>query len=155
VLYPLSYEGETSMVSPGCSGRARRYHAAVVGRTVLVIDDDPVIVELLRVNFELEGFSVICAAGGEEGLALARSDGPDVVVSDVMMPEVSGLDVLTTLKAEPATSRLPVLLLSARAQSDDVERGLELGADGYVTKPFDPAELVTQVSDLADRARGS
>jgi DNA-binding response OmpR family regulator len=121
--------------------------------TVLVIDDDPVIVKLLRVNFELEGFNVISAADGREGVEMARAERPDVVVSDIMMPVMNGLELVSTLKSDPDTADLPVLLLSAKAQMADVQRGFELGADDYVTKPFDPIELIDKVTALAAAAR--
>jgi DNA-binding response OmpR family regulator len=120
---------------------------------LLVIDDDPVIVELLRVNFEIEGFEVLTAADGEEGLERARADHPDLVLSDIMMPRLDGLQLLTELRADPATSRLPVVLLSAKAQNTEVERGLALGADDYVTKPFDPMELLDRVNAILDKHR--
>jgi DNA-binding response OmpR family regulator len=120
---------------------------------LLVIDDDPVIVELLRVNFEIEGFEVLIAADGEEGLQRARADHPDLVLSDIMMPRLDGLQLLTELRADPATSRLPVVLLSAKAQNAEVERGLALGADDYVTKPFDPMELLDRVNAILDKHR--
>ena len=121
--------------------------------TVLVIDDDPVIVKLLRVNFELEGFNVISAGDGREGLEKARNERPDVVISDIMMPTMNGLELVSTLKSDPNTADLPVLLLSAKAQLADVQRGFELGADDYVTKPFDPIELIDKVTALAAAAR--
>src|SRR5437764_10596678 len=109
--------------------------------TVLVVDDDPVILQLLQVNFELEGFGVITAMDGESGLAMAKTERPDVVLSDIMMPRMDGLELVTALRADPTTADLPVILLTAKAQIGDVERGLELGANDYVTKPFDPIEL--------------
>ena len=121
--------------------------------TVLVIDDDPVIVKLLRVNFELEGFNVISAGDGREGVEMVRAERPDVVVSDIMMPTMNGLELVSTLKSDPSTADLPVLLLSAKAQMADVQRGFELGADDYVTKPFDPIELIDEVTALAAAAR--
>jgi DNA-binding response OmpR family regulator len=118
---------------------------------VLVIDDDPVILKLLEVNFELEGFTVLTAVDGEVGLALATAEQPDIVVSDVMMPNMSGLELATALKADPATAAIPVVLLSAKAQVHDVRAGMDAGADDYVTKPFEPLELVARVTALLDR----
>jgi DNA-binding response OmpR family regulator len=120
---------------------------------VLVIDDDPVIVELLRVNFEIEGFEVLSAGDGREGYDRARSDRPDVVLSDIMMPRFDGLQLLTKLKRDPITRALPVILLSAKAQNAEVQQGLDLGADDYVTKPFDPLELIDRVNAVLARAR--
>jgi DNA-binding response OmpR family regulator len=121
--------------------------------TVLVIDDDPVIVKLLRVNFELEGFTVITASDGQEGVERAKTDRPDVVISDIMMPAMNGLELVSALKSDANTADLPVLLLSAKAQMADVQRGFELGADDYVTKPFDPIELIDKVTALAAARR--
>ena len=120
---------------------------------VLVVDDDPVIVQLLRVNFEIEGFEVVSAGDGREGLERARVDRPDVILSDIMMPRVDGLELLTHLKHHPQTQALPVILLSAKAQNADVQHGLDLGADDYVTKPFDPLELIDRVNAVLARAR--
>jgi len=121
--------------------------------TVLVIDDDPVIVELLRVNFEIEGFEVVVAADGPEGLARAASAQPDVILSDIMMPRMDGLEVVTTLKTGAATRHIPVILLSAKAQNAEVQQGLDAGADDYVTKPFDPLELIDRVNAVVAKAR--
>ena len=121
--------------------------------TVLVIDDDPVILELLRVNFEIEGFDVITATDGEEGLARAHADKPDVVISDVMMPRRDGLGVLSELKGDPATEALPVILLSAKAQKSEIQHGLEMGADDYITKPFDPIQLIDRLNAVVDKSR--
>ena len=121
--------------------------------TVLVIDDDPVILELLRVNFEIEGFDVICATDGEEGLRRAQADRPDVVISDIMMPRRDGLQLLADLKADPQTEDLPVILLSAKAQKVEVQHGLDMGADDYITKPFDPLELIDRLNAVMARPR--
>jgi DNA-binding response OmpR family regulator len=121
--------------------------------TVLVIDDDPVILELLRVNFEIEGLDVICAADGEEGFRVARAEQPDIVISDIMMPKRDGLQLLADLKADPSTSGLPVILLSAKAQKVEVQHGLDMGADDYITKPFDPLELIDRVNAVMARPR--
>ena len=121
--------------------------------SVLVVDDDPVILRLLQVNFELEGIDVVTAVDGEEGLKLAHSDPPDLVISDIMMPKVNGLELLAALRSSPGTAAMPVILLSAKAQVADVQRGLELGADDYVTKPFDPLELIERVYKVLAKSR--
>ena len=120
---------------------------------VLVIDDDPVIVELLRVNFEIEGFGVVTAADGREGFERAVADRPDVVLSDIMMPRFDGLQLLSRLKTDVATKSLPVILLSAKAQNAEVQQGLDMGADDYVTKPFDPLELIDRVNAVLAKSR--
>ena len=121
--------------------------------TVLVVDDDPVILKLLEVNFEMEGFAVLIAHDGEEGIEVARTGKPDVIVSDIMMPKVSGLELVTALKGDPCTSKIPIILLSAKAQNADVRSGLDAGADDYVTKPFEPLDLVDRVNKLLDGRR--
>ena len=121
--------------------------------SVLVVDDDPVILRLLQVNFELEGIDVVTAVDGEEGLKMAQSDRPDLVISDIMMPKVNGLELLAALRSSPDTASLPVILLSAKAQVADVQRGLELGADDYVTKPFDPLELIDRIYKVLAKSR--
>jgi len=118
--------------------------------TVLVVDDDPVILKLLEVNFEMEGFTVLVAHDGEEGIEVARSNQPDVVVSDIMMPKKSGLELVVALKGDTSTSEIPIILLSAKAQNADVRTGLEAGADDYVTKPFEPLDLVDRVNRLLE-----
>ena len=115
---------------------------------MLVVDDDPVILKLLQVNFEMEGFDVLTATDGVDGLRAARDELPDVVVSDVMMPGMNGLELVTALGADDRTGDIPVMLLSARAQAADVAAGLEAGAHDYVTKPFEPLELVDRVHQL-------
>jgi len=117
------------------------------GPTVLVVDDDPVIVKLLQVNFEMEGYEVITASDGEEGLQRARESMPDVMLLDVMMPKINGLQVASTLKGDATTAGIPIVLLSAKAQAADVQAGKAV-ADEYITKPFDPLELLDRVSKL-------
>jgi DNA-binding response OmpR family regulator len=119
-----------------------------VAATILVVDDDPVILQLLEVAFEMDGFAVLTAADGEEGVRRARDDRPDAIVSDVMMPKLSGLDLVKALKADPDTASIPIVLLTAKAQQADVAAGLEIGADEYVTKPFEPLDLVERVNRL-------
>jgi DNA-binding response OmpR family regulator len=119
--------------------------------TVLVVDDDPVILKLLEVNFEMEGFSVVRAADGAEGLERAREVLPDIVVLDVMMPRMTGYEVAKALREDENTAHIPIIFVTARAQSSDVERGMELGVDDYVTKPFDPLDLIARVNVLLAR----
>ena len=119
--------------------------------TVLVVEDDPTILNLLEVNFEMEGFIVLRAEDGEQGLAMALEQRPDVIVSDVMMPKMSGLELVDALKQAEATKAIPVVLLSAKAQGTDVRGGLEAGADDYITKPFEPLDLIDRVNALLKR----
>ncbi|MBV9953334.1 MAG: response regulator [Acidimicrobiia bacterium] len=119
--------------------------------TILVVEDDPVILDLLTVNFELEGYTVVRAVDGADGLEQARAHRPDVVVTDVMMPKRSGIDLLRDLRADPELAYVPVILLSARALATDVRDGLAAGADDYITKPFEPDDLVVRVEKLLGR----
>src|SRR5581483_695974 len=118
--------------------------------TVLVVDDDPVIQKLLQVNFEMEGYIVITAGDGVEGLERARADRPDIIICDIMMPRMDGLEVTRTLKGDPDTAPIPIVLLSAKAQQADVNAGEATGANAYVTKPFDPLDLLERVAALLE-----
>ncbi len=109
---------------------------------ILLVDDDPVIVRLLQINFRLEGYDVDTASRGDEALERVRSNPPDVVVLDVMMPGLDGWEVARRLKENESVRHIPLVFLSARAQDEDRQRGYALGVDEYVTKPFDPAHLV-------------
>lgn len=119
--------------------------------TVLVVEDDPTILQLLEVNFEMEGFTVLPAVDGAAGLEAARASVPDIIVSDVMMPNMSGVEMVAALKEDPATAGIPVILLSAKAQGGDIRSGLDAGADEYVTKPFEPLDLIDRVNALLAR----
>jgi DNA-binding response OmpR family regulator len=119
--------------------------------TVLVVEDDPIVLRLLEVGFELEGFDVVVAHDGQHAIEVARTGGVDIVVTDVMMPVKSGLELVRELRAEPATGDVPIILLSAKAQAVDVQMGLEAGADDYITKPFEPVELVDRVTSLLQK----
>ena len=118
---------------------------------VLVVDDEAVIRQLIAINLEREGFEVHQAVHGLDALDKARELDPDVVTLDVMMPELDGWATARRLRADPATSRARIVMISARTRPADVERGQEAGADEYVTKPFDPDDVVAAVRRLAHR----
>jgi DNA-binding response OmpR family regulator len=120
------------------------------GKTrILIVEDEPAMVQGLRDNFEYEGYEVISAADGAEGLERALRDQPDLVVLDVMMPKMSGLDVCKQLKGKKPS--IPIIMLTARGQEIDKVVGLELGADDYVTKPFSIRELMARVKAVLRR----
>jgi len=121
-------------------------------QTVLVIDDERDLIELVRYNLEKGGFDVIGATKAEAGLEIARMNGPDAVILDVMMPGQDGLEVCRQLRADPRTSRIPVIMLTAKAAEADRVVGLELGADDYLAKPFSPRELVARVRAILRRS---
>jgi DNA-binding response OmpR family regulator len=118
-----------------------------------VVDDSAPIRELIVVNLELEGYDVRTAVDGMAGLEVLSGWRPDVVTLDVVMPRLDGFATLARLRADPATADIPVVLVTGRAQAADRSRGDELGADDYLTKPFEPAELVAVVGRLAARGR--
>lgn len=120
---------------------------------VLVVDDDEVIRQLIAVNLTLEGFEVATATDGQDCLDRVRDVMPDVITLDVMMPRLDGWVTASRLRGEEDTSHIKVVLITARAQEDDRRRGLGIGVDAYLTKPFDPAELIQVVRDLAATAR--
>jgi DNA-binding response OmpR family regulator len=120
---------------------------------VLVVDDEAPIRLLCRVNLEAEGMEVLEAADGEAGLALARSEAPDLVLLDVMMPTMDGWQVAEQLLEDDVTSQIPLVFLTARAELRDRARGLELGGVDYITKPFNPTELASVVEGLLERVR--
>ena len=113
--------------------------------TVLVIEDEPDIVELIQYWLEREGYLVLTASDGEKGLAEALRRAPDLILLDVMMPGMDGLEVCRRLRESASTENTPIIMLTARSEETDVVVGLELGADDYVTKPFSPRQLVARV----------
>ncbi|MEU6913421.1 response regulator [Streptomyces olindensis] len=129
-----------SRVVPGASGR------------VLVVDDNKVIRQLIRVNLELEGLEVVTAADGAECLDVVHQVRPDVVTLDVVMPRLDGIRTAARLRADPRTRDVPLAIVSACTQYE-VEAGLDVGVDAFLAKPFEPAELVSMVRQLVERAR--
>lgn len=116
--------------------------------TILVVDDDPVIQKLLEVNFSIEGYAVEVAGDGAEAVEKARAVSPDLIVLDVMMPRMNGLEAAKVLKSDPATASIPIIMLSAKAQDVDQEAGRQAGVNFYMTKPFDPLELLDKAAEL-------
>src|SRR5688572_5110371 len=120
---------------------------------VLVVEDDANLVELVRYNLEAAGFDIVTTPDGEEALVLAGEEKPDLVVLDWMIENLSGIEVCRRLRRAPATANLPIVMLTARAEEADRVRGLETGADDYLTKPFSPRELVARVRAVLRRLR--
>lgn len=115
---------------------------------VLAVDDDPDVLGLVRTNLELEGYDVVTASDGTQALETVVKTRPDAVVCDLMMPGIGGLTVLRYLRADPATAKIPFVVLSAKTMPDDIRKALDMGADRYITKPFDPQDLLDAVADL-------
>ncbi|MDF1592479.1 MAG: response regulator [Desulfobacterales bacterium] len=118
---------------------------------ILVVDDEEDILELVRHNLAREGYQVICAATGEKAVAKARSEKPDLIVLDLMLPGIDGLQVARTLKDNAETRQIPIIMLTAKGEEADIVTGLELGADDYITKPFSPRVLVARIRAVIRR----
>ncbi len=120
-------------------------------KKLLLIDDEPAIQTLVRLVMEGDGWQVLVVSEGALGLALARQQHPDVILLDVALPDVSGLEICRQLKADPSTGSIPIAMLTAMAQETDRRAALSLGADDYVTKPWRPATLISRVTSLLEK----
>jgi CheY-like chemotaxis protein len=175
MLYPLSYGGSLTQkdyqfrpmhVTAAAKGSTtRRTRTAGIGKSgseavaspivthglgrVLVVDDDEVIRQLIAVNLTLEGFDVSTAVDGQDCIDKVQAIAPDVITLDVMMPRLDGWETAVQLRKAPETAHIKVVLITARAQEDDIARGANVGADAYLTKPFDPGEMIRVVRELA------
>ncbi len=121
--------------------------------TVLIVEDEPDVVDLLRYNLGRAGFDVLIAVSGDRGLEMARKQRPDIIILDLMLPGMTGQEVCRALKNDPDTEVIPIVMLTAKGEPEERVKGLELGADDYVTKPFSPRELVLRVQALLKRHR--
>jgi two-component system phosphate regulon response regulator PhoB len=120
---------------------------------ILIVDDEPEAVELIEFNIKQAGFDVLTASDGAEALKKARSALPNLIVLDLMLPEIDGLEVCKMLRRDPATAAIPIVMVTAKAAEIDRILGLELGADDYLTKPFSPRELVLRIKNILQRGR--
>jgi two-component system phosphate regulon response regulator PhoB len=118
---------------------------------ILLIEDEPDIAEVLQYNLEKEGFQVEVARRGDTGLEMVRKEHPDLILLDLMLPGIDGLELTRLLKRDPATAHLPIVMLTARGEEVDRIVGLELGADDYISKPFSPRELILRVKAVLRR----
>ncbi len=143
-----------------CREREARYWAAeeaaesrsMAEERILIVDDENAIRLVCQLNLDAVGFQTLEASDGETALALARTEHPDLILLDVMLPGIDGWEVATELAASPETREIPILFLSARSDRSDEERGHEVGGLGYITKPFDPSELIDRVREVLERA---
>ena len=117
---------------------------------ILITDDDPVIIELLQVNLGFEGYDVITASDGLEAVERAGRELPDLVILDIMMPRMDGWTARAELLKDPRTAEIPVIFLSARAQQADLRKGYEAGVAAYITKPFEPVELLDLIEQILE-----
>jgi len=122
-------------------------------RKILIVEDDRDIVEMIEYNLIAEGYEVVSAFTGKDGVTLAKREQPDLVILDIMLPVMDGFEVCKALKNEDATAHIPIIILSAKSQEADKVVGLELGADDYVTKPFSPRELVARIKVILRRGQ--
>ena len=118
------------------------------GKRILACDDDPLILRLLQVNLEIEDYNVLLAHDGQEAFEVAEKEKPDLILLDVMMPRMDGLQACRKLKENETTKDIPVVFLSAKAQQEDIDEGLALGASDYLTKPFEPDQLIAAIERL-------
>ncbi len=124
-------------------------------RTILVVDDSPDIVEILRIRLESNGFNVRCAYSGKDLFAGLEELKPDLIILDIMMPQMDGLKVLTRLRENSDTASIPVILLTAMVQQEDIFEGYKRGADYYITKPFSPTQLLEGINLMLGGDQGS
>ena len=117
-------------------------------KRVLICDDDPAVLRLIEVNLEIEGYEVVPAHHGEEAVAMATADKPDLIILDVMMPKLDGYGAAKKLKSLPETKDIPIVFLSAKTQQVDIDKGKSYGVAEYLTKPFDPVDLIEVVERL-------
>ena len=119
-----------------------------MAKKILAVDDERHILRLVQINLEKAGYEVVTGSNGREALEMVAQESPDLIVMDVMMPEMDGFEALQTLKNDPQTATIPVIMLTAKAQDADVFHGWQSGADLYLTKPFNPMELLTFVKRI-------
>lgn len=122
-----------------------------MAQTILIIDDDIDTLKLVGIMLERKGFRILASTTGEKGLQLAEKDAPDLILLDVMMPDISGFDIARSIRSNPETEAIPIIMFTARSQVDDKVEGLEAGADAYITKPARPRELFAQVNSILKR----
>jgi two-component system alkaline phosphatase synthesis response regulator PhoP len=121
---------------------------------ILAVDDEEDILELLRFNLTKEGFAVVCAASGEDALKFARAEKPDLILLDLLLPGIDGLEVAGRLKNDPSTKEIPVIMVTAKGEEADIVTGLEVGAEDYITKPFSRKVLIARVRAVLRRKAG-
>jgi len=126
-------------------------HSPASKRTIMVVDDNPDIVELLCKILEVNGFNVRCAYSGKDLFAGLEEQKPELIILDIMMPQMDGFEVLTRLKEDSGTATIPVILLTAKVQYDDVLGGYKMGADYYITKPYTTSQLLKVINSLLNR----
>ena len=123
----------------------------LISKKILVIEDDPSSLRLIKYTLQQEGYQVLIAPNGLEGLRKAKNEEPDLIILDVLLPGVDGFEICHRLRAEPQTTQLPILMLSGKARDIDKATGLKMGADDYITKPWHRPELLTKIAVMLQR----
>ncbi len=121
-------------------------------QTILIIDDDIDTLKLVGIMLERKGFKILASTTGNKGLQLAKDENPDLILLDIMIPDINGYEIARTVRSSPETETIPIIMFTARSQVDDKVEGLEAGADAYITKPARPRELFAQVNSVLKRA---
>jgi DNA-binding response OmpR family regulator len=123
----------------------------MAGKKILVVEDDALIRELVKMNLESAGFTIVLAMDGFQGLEMARTENPDLIVLDIMLPKMDGFKVCRILKFDDKYKHIPIIMLTARMQEVDKETGFKTGADVYMTKPFEPEELIRKINQTIEQ----
>jgi len=122
-----------------------------MAKKILIVDDEPQLVEMVKMRLEASGYEIISAHDGQEGLDKAKKEKPDLIILDLMLPKIDGYKVCRMLKFDEKYKKIPIILFSARAQEEDKKMGEEVGADTYITKPFDPKVLLGKIQELLNK----
>ena len=148
-VYPIAF---LAMFGAAVSRQTmQKEHMPIAPKKILIVEDEPDIAQLVKLYLEKEGFHTNVATTGDEALKLIKSEHPDLLILDLMLPEIGGIEVCKKLRTMPDTALLPIIMLTAKAEESDTIIGLELGADDYVTKPFSPKALVARIKALFRR----
>jgi two-component system alkaline phosphatase synthesis response regulator PhoP len=122
-----------------------------MAKKILVVDDEPQLVEMVKMRLEASGYEIVIAADGQEALDKARQEKPDLIILDLMLPKLDGYKVCRMLKFDEKYKKIPIILFSARAQEQDKLLGMQVGADDYITKPFEPKILLSKIEGLLNK----
>lgn len=120
---------------------------------ILIVDDEVLLVEMLKTRLETNGYSVVCAYDGQEGIKIVKTENPDLIILDLMLPKMDGYKVCRMLKFDKRYKNIPIIIFTAKAQDSDKEMSQEVGADAYITKPFDPEILLGKIEELINKAK--
>lgn len=122
-------------------------------KKILVVDDEPDLVAFVKLRLEAHNYSVVTAKDGKEALSVFDKEKPDLVLLDILMPKIDGLKVCQTIRKDPSKARIPIIMLTAKDRSDDIHKAKEVGANGYIVKPFEAATLLFEIKSLLDKEK--